>query len=124
MRTVSNAAWRRVQRASLKRSKAPSHATSTASPFARRRSPSTGRTHPRHETEAMDNKMTAVLDAYHERMRQEEEMRRDGPPASGIDGWLDRMLLAVGPDTGHLINILARSLKTPNILELGTSYGY
>jgi predicted O-methyltransferase YrrM len=72
----------------------------------------------------MDDKMTAVLDTYHERMRHEEEMRRDGPPASDIDGWLDRMLLAVGPDTGHLINILARSQKAPNILELGTSYGY
>src|SRR6185503_13813906 len=36
----------------------------------------------------------------------------------------DRQLLAVGPDTGRLINILARSLKAPTILELGTSYGY
>ena len=30
----------------------------------------------------------------------------------------------MGPETGRLINILARSLKAPTILELGTSYGY
>src|SRR5262249_20088174 len=35
-----------------------------------------------------------------------------------------RYLLPVGPDTGRLINIIARSLPAPNILELGTSYGY
>lgn len=72
----------------------------------------------------MDDKVTAVLDAYHERMRQEEEMRRAGPPSGSTDAWLDRMLLAVGPDTGRLLHILAGSLKAPNILELGTSYGY
>ena len=38
--------------------------------------------------------------------------------------WLDKALPAVGPDTGQLINILARSLNAPTILELGTSYGY
>jgi predicted O-methyltransferase YrrM len=31
---------------------------------------------------------------------------------------------AVGPATGQLINILARSLRAPTILEIGTSYGY
>jgi predicted O-methyltransferase YrrM len=31
---------------------------------------------------------------------------------------------AVGPETGQFINILARSLKAPTILELGTSFGY
>ena len=36
----------------------------------------------------------------------------------------DQLLLAVGPETGRLLNILARSLAKPNILELGTSYGY
>jgi len=37
---------------------------------------------------------------------------------------IDQMLLPVGPESGRLINILARSLKTPRILELGTSFGY
>lgn len=31
---------------------------------------------------------------------------------------------AVGPHTGRLLNILARSLEAPTILELGTSFGY
>ena len=65
----------------------------------------------------MDSKMQAVLDAYHERMRIEEKER-------GRPGWRDRSLLAVGPQTGQLLNILARSLNAPTILELGTSYGY
>jgi predicted O-methyltransferase YrrM len=77
----------------------------------------------------MDDRMTAVLDAYHERMREERESRRDRPPGSGSPGggpddWRDRQLLAVGPETGRLINIIARSLQAPTILELGTSYGY
>jgi predicted O-methyltransferase YrrM len=72
----------------------------------------------------MDERVTAVLAAYHERMREEHEGRREGAPLGGADDWRDRTLLAVGPDTGQLINILARSLKAPNILELGTSYGY
>jgi predicted O-methyltransferase YrrM len=72
----------------------------------------------------MDSKITAVLDFYHERIREEDEARRATPASGAAEDWRDRALLAVGPDSGHLINILARSLKTPNILELGTSYGY
>ncbi len=72
----------------------------------------------------MDDKVTAVLALYDERMRQEAaQMRQGGAPGGAVD-WRDRVLLAVGPETGQLINILAKSLKTPNILEIGTSYGY
>ena len=72
----------------------------------------------------MDDRISAVLDAYHERMRGERIERSDGPKRSGTQtDWRDRHLLAVGPDTGRLINILARSLEAPTILELGTSYG-
>jgi predicted O-methyltransferase YrrM len=70
----------------------------------------------------MDDKATAVLELYHQRMRDEGERMRSGQMGAG--DWRDQVLLAVGPDTGRLINILARSLKAPNILELGTSYGY
>jgi len=72
----------------------------------------------------MDDKVTAVLDVYHQRIRDEHEHRRGGggPGSPGVG--IDQFLLAVGPETGQLINILARSLKTPNILEIGTSYGY
>jgi predicted O-methyltransferase YrrM len=55
-------------------------------------------------------------------MRDEGERMRSGRMGEG--DWRDQVLLAVGPDAGRLINILARSLKAPNILELGTSYGY
>ncbi len=36
----------------------------------------------------------------------------------------NRRLLAVGPYTGQIINILAKSLVNPTILEIGTSYCY
>ena len=70
----------------------------------------------------MDDKVTAVLEAYHARMQDEREGRfADGPPGTGVR---DRYLLPVGPESGQLINILARSLRAPNIVEIGTSYGY
>lgn len=71
----------------------------------------------------MDEKITAVLDAYHERIRNERSKPPEVPPG-GRDGGQDQRMRAVGPDTGRLINILARSLKAPTILELGTSFGY
>ncbi len=63
----------------------------------------------------MDDKITAVLDAYHDRIRAEQDVPWDDR---------DRRLLAVGPDTGQFLNILVRSLEAPRILEIGTSYGY
>jgi predicted O-methyltransferase YrrM len=72
----------------------------------------------------MDDKVSAVLEAYHARMREEQVARHEAHTAPRAGDWRDRQLLAVGPDTGRLINILARSLDAPTILELGTSYGY
>jgi predicted O-methyltransferase YrrM len=71
----------------------------------------------------MDDKVKAVLAAHHARMRDDEKARHK-PDATGAGDWRDKALLAVGPDTGRLINVLARGLKAPTILELGTSYGY
>lgn len=72
----------------------------------------------------MDERVTAVLEAYHERIRRED---REGPvsrpPGSSGDP-RDRLLLAVGPETGQFVHILVRSLRAPRILEIGTSYGY
>ncbi|MCT7376708.1 O-methyltransferase [Chelativorans salis] len=68
----------------------------------------------------MDDKITAVLDAYHGLIQKQRQSLQQGRPETGED----RRFLAIGPQTGRLINILARSLKAPNILELGTSYGY
>ena len=71
----------------------------------------------------MDSRIEDVLDAYHEMIREERSRPRE-LPASGRDGGEDRRLRAVGPDTGRLLNVLARSLKAPTILEIGTSFGY
>ncbi len=65
----------------------------------------------------MTPEITEVLDLYHAR-REEERAAPSGQLA------LDDRLLAVGPETGRLINILAKSIEAPVILEIGTSYGY
>jgi predicted O-methyltransferase YrrM len=72
----------------------------------------------------MDEKVLAVLGAYHERMREEDRLMQEAPQSGGPGDWRDKVLLSVGPHTGQLLNILVRSLRAPNILELGTSYGY
>ncbi|WP_245506759.1 O-methyltransferase [Rhizobium leguminosarum] len=64
-----------------------------------------------------------VLDIYHAMIETEHNSPRELPPG-GRDGGQDQRLRAVGPETGQFINILARSLKAPTILELGTSFGY
>jgi predicted O-methyltransferase YrrM len=56
-----------------------------------------------------------VLAAYHRRIEAERADQGDGD---------DDRLLAVGPETGRLISILAKSLPALHILELGTSFGY
>ncbi|MFE8873647.1 O-methyltransferase [Acetobacter persici] len=71
----------------------------------------------------MDDRITTVLDLYHARMQEERSRPREEPPG-GRDGGQDQRMRAIGPDTGQLLNILARSQSAPTILELGTSFGY
>jgi predicted O-methyltransferase YrrM len=71
----------------------------------------------------MDDKIAAVLDAYHEIIRQERSAPRQEAPG-GRDGGQDRRMRAIGPDTGRFLNVLAGSLEQPIILEIGTSFGY
>jgi predicted O-methyltransferase YrrM len=71
----------------------------------------------------MTSQVKAVLDAYHQRIEQERQQRANATQPLG-DDWRDNALLAVGPETGQLINILAKSLNKPNIVEIGTSFGY
>ncbi|MFT8719436.1 O-methyltransferase [Acetobacter sp.] len=71
----------------------------------------------------MDDRITAVLDVYHARAQEERSGPREDPPG-GRDGGHDQRMRAIGPDTGQLMNILVRSLPSPTILELGTSFGY
>ena len=67
----------------------------------------------------MDDRITAVLDRYHERMRAERAM-----PREARDGGTDQRMRAIGPQTGQFLNILVRGLQAPTVLELGTSFGY
>lgn len=71
----------------------------------------------------MDQKIEAVLEAYHALIREEQGRPREMPPG-GRDGGEDRRMRAVGPETGKFLNIVARSQKSPAILEIGTSFGY
>lgn len=61
----------------------------------------------------MPDAMRAVLGEFHERIAA-ENAGQGGPHSH----------MAVGPSTGRLLNVLARSLDKPTILELGTSLGY
>ncbi|BDX01502.1 MAG: O-methyltransferase [Marinomonas sp.] len=71
----------------------------------------------------MDHQIQAVLEQYHQRIQQERQAPRI-EPKGGRDGGHDQRMRAVGPDTGQLLNLLVKSLKAPNILEIGTSFGY
>lgn len=72
----------------------------------------------------MDQKISEVLAIYHARIEEENTVRARLPHAPERVGGPDTWMRAVGPQTGQLINILARSLAAPQILEIGTSYGY
>ncbi|PYD59371.1 methyltransferase [Novacetimonas maltaceti] len=71
----------------------------------------------------MDDRIRAVLALYHARMAEERHRPREEAPG-GRDGGQDQRMRAIGPDTGRVLNILARSLGRATILELGTSFGY
>jgi predicted O-methyltransferase YrrM len=75
---------------------------------------------PATESIAADERIQAVLRLYDARILEERGTAQAGIPTDGIDP----RMRAVGPATGQLINLIARSLPAPVILELGTSYGY
>jgi predicted O-methyltransferase YrrM len=71
----------------------------------------------------MDPAILEVLAEYEKRGAEEFKLRSPGK----MDEWLarrDEFLIAVGPATGQLLNILAKGIKAKTILELGTSFGY
>jgi predicted O-methyltransferase YrrM len=71
----------------------------------------------------MDQKVTAVLDAFQSLIEQERSRPRQ-EPIGGRDGGQDMRMRSIGPETGQFLNILVKSLKAPTVLELGTSFGY
>src|SRR5215467_295471 len=57
--------------------------------------------------------------------RSEKEWRKMvHMDAKEFESHMDELLLAVGPATGQLINLLIKEAKAKNILEIGSSYGY
>src|SRR4051812_41322177 len=72
----------------------------------------------------MDAAVRTVLDEYHQRIESERPRLREASKEGRLGPIIDEFLLPVGPESGQLINILAKSLKAPTILEIGTSYGY
>jgi predicted O-methyltransferase YrrM len=73
---------------------------------------------------SLDPAVKSVLEQYHQRIEAERPRMQSAREAGTFAAILDELLLPVGPASGQLINILAKSLKAPRILELGTSYGY
>lgn len=71
----------------------------------------------------MDQAIEAVFELYADRSAQEQELWAKARRGE-ITITRDDMLLAVGPATGSLLNLLIKSEGAKHILEIGTSYGY
>jgi predicted O-methyltransferase YrrM len=71
----------------------------------------------------MDAAVESVLHEYS--VRSEAELKRmRALNRTEHELVRDEFLLAIGPASGQLINILAKENKARTILEIGTSYGY
>ena len=73
--------------------------------------------------ERMDAAVRRVLDEYEARSAAEEKRWQELEWNNFVIE-RDQFLLAVGPATGRLMNLLAREAGAKVILEIGTSYGY
>lgn len=71
----------------------------------------------------MDAAIEAVFELYADRAAQEQDLWAKARRGE-IEISRDDMLLAVGPATGALLNLLIKSEGAKHILEIGTSYGY
>jgi len=71
----------------------------------------------------MDPAVQQVLDEYEVRSVAEEK-RWQELESNNFVIERDQFLLAVGPATGQLINLLVKETESKVILEIGTSYGY
>jgi predicted O-methyltransferase YrrM len=67
--------------------------------------------------------MQAVLERLHARMAQERELSRR-LSAEAFEARLDEFMLAIGEDSGRLLNVLAKAAGCRAMLEAGTSVGY
>jgi predicted O-methyltransferase YrrM len=72
-------------------------------------------------SDEMDERVSAVLAEYHQRIESESALVASGWAA---DERRDKLLLPVGPETGRLMNLLVKAARARDIVEVGTSYGY
>jgi predicted O-methyltransferase YrrM len=71
----------------------------------------------------MDRSVEKVLQEFEKRSEKEwDEISR--MQAAEWEVHIDRFLLAVGPATGQLMNLLIKEAKAKTVLEVGSSYGY
>lgn len=71
----------------------------------------------------MDHAVQQVLDEYEARSAAEEKRWRELEWNNFVIE-RDQFLLAVGPATGQLMNLLVKEAESKVVLEIGTSYGY
>ena len=71
----------------------------------------------------MDHAVQQVLDEYEVRSAAEEKRWHELEWNNFVIE-RDQFLLAVGPATGQLMNLLIKEAESKVILEIGTSYGY
>ena len=71
----------------------------------------------------MDPAVRDVLAEYEARAAVESQVMA-GLPAAELARRIDEFLIYIGPDTGQLLHILARSLRAQQLVEIGASYGY
>src|SRR5690242_4650992 len=71
----------------------------------------------------MDAAVKEILQEFEQRSEREsaELSRMD---MKEMQGQLDKFLLAVGPATGQLMNLLIKEAEAKTVLEVGSSYGY
>jgi predicted O-methyltransferase YrrM len=69
----------------------------------------------------MDEAVLHVLKQYDARIERERPFMENPPE---LRNRRDEFLLAVGPDTATILNILAKGMKARTLLEVGSSYGY
>jgi predicted O-methyltransferase YrrM len=71
----------------------------------------------------MDDAVLSVMKDYDARLAREAALQQSLEPAS-VFARRDEFLLAVGPETATVLNLLARGARAGTLLEIGTSYGY
>jgi predicted O-methyltransferase YrrM len=71
----------------------------------------------------MDQAIRNVLAEYEARADKESEIMASVPLAE-LTHRIDDFLICIGPDTGQLLHMLARSMQAKTLVEVGASYGY